>query len=771
MTFSINSEKSRIFYKISKLNFVSSDADVIGEYKERFWMKESIMKEIQRERVWSVLYAPGVQETDQKLAHISEEAGVSPITARLLYNRGYDTAQKAKSFLKIDMNALHDPYLMKDMDKAVDRISQAIQNHECIAIYGDYDVDGVTSVTSIYLYLKSKGADVVYYIPSRDKEGYGLCEAAIDVLADHGISLIVTVDTGITADQEVRYATSIGIDMVITDHHECRSELPPACAVVNPHRPDCPYPFKELAGVGVVFKLICAYEIFEYTKNGMSQEQAVARICNDYLDLVAIGTIADVMPIIDENRYIVAVGLEAVENTDRCGLNALIDASSFNPNARSDQPAKRKKITSGFIGFGIAPRINAAGRISSATKAVELLLEQDPILAKERAEELCKINTQRQIEENRIAEQAYRIIDQTHDFENDRVIVLEDDTWQQGIIGIVSSRITEKFGLPSVLISFDGATRGYSSLDDVGKGSGRSIKGMNLVDALTYCSDLLTRYGGHELAAGLSIPRCNIEEFRKRINQYARENLDSDALDIRYEADCEVDVHSLTMPLAVEISQLEPFGVANPTPELITRNLTIYKIIPLGAGKHCKVILAKDGLQMQAVWFGVPASTFPFSVSDCVDVMFQLSINEYQNVKSLQLIVKDMRISDEYAEKCKWEKERYQQILEGASFTPSENIIPNRDDIAEVYKLLRRECRIGHNTFSHKTLLSTLNLTSALQINYIKLKFIINILSELSLCCVREPGDNLYIFDIYYNAEKTNIENSDILKKLRTQCK
>ena len=729
------------------------------------------MKEMKRERVWSVLYTPGGNETDQKIARISEQTGVSPITARLLYNRGYDTPQKALNFLKIDISALHDPFLMKDMDKAVKRIEQALERGECIAIYGDYDVDGVTSVTSIYLYLQSKGADVVYYIPSRDKEGYGLCDAAIDVLAEHGISLIITVDTGITAYDEVRYAESLGIDMVITDHHECRSELPPACAVVNPHRLDCPYPFKELAGVGVVFKLICACEINEYRKRGDSEEQALAAVCKEYVDLAAIGTIADVMPIIDENRYIVSVGLEAVENTDRCGLHALIDASSYNPNARQDQPPKRKKITSGFIGFGIAPRINAAGRISSATKAVELLLENDPDLARERADELCRINTQRQIEENRIAEQAYRIIEQQHDFQNDKVIVLEDDSWQQGIIGIVSSRITEKFGLPSVLISFDGATRGYASLDDVGKGSGRSIKGMNLVDALTYCSDLLTRYGGHELAAGLSIARCNIDEFRKRINQYARENLDSDTLDIRYEADCEVDIHSLSMPLAVELTKLEPFGVANPTPELITRNLTVTRVIPLGAGKHCKVILAKDGLQMQAVWFGVPASTFPFSVSDCVDVMFQLSINEYQNTKSLQLIVKDMRISDEYAEKCKREKERFEQILNGEPFSASENVIPNREDIAEVYRLLRRECRIGHNTFSHKTLLSTLNLTSALQINYIKLKFIVMILKELSLCGVKEPGDNLYIFDVYCNAEKTNIENSETLKNLRSQCK
>lgn len=727
------------------------------------------MEELKRERVWSVLYTPADGEAEQEIAQIANRVGVSQITARLLYNRGYDTPEKAASFLDADMTSLHDPYLMQDMDKAVERIHRAIGSGEKIAIYGDYDVDGVTSVTSLYLYLQSKGADVTYYIPSREKEGYGLCNTAIDMLAEQGISLIVTVDTGITADQEVLYAASIGIEMVITDHHECRNELPQACAVVNPHRPDCPYPFKELAGVGVVFKLLCAYEMFFDRTQGKPDLFSVATICRDYVDLTAIGTIADVMPIIDENRFIVMMGLQAVENTQRCGLDALIEASSYNPNARQDQQPKRKKVTSGFIGYGIAPRINAAGRISNATKAVELLLEQDPEIARERADELCRINTQRQIEENRIAEQAYKTIEQEHDFANDRVIVLENDSWQQGIIGIVSSRITEKFGLPSVLISFDGATRGYASLDDVGKGSGRSIKGMNLVAALTYCGDLLVRYGGHELAAGLSIARCNIDEFRKRINEYARDNLDNDALDIRYEADCEVDVTELTMPLAAELARLEPFGVANPTPELITRNLTVNKVIPLGAGKHCKVILSKDGLQMQAVWFGMAASAFPFGVSDCVDVMFQLSINEYQGVKSLQLIVKDMRISDDYAEKCKWERARYQEILNGAVILPEEDVIPTRDDIAEVYKLLRRECRIGHNTFSHKTLLATLNLTSARKINYVKLKFILSILAELSLCGIREPGDNLYIFDVYCNAAKTNIENSETLKKLRTQ--
>ena len=437
-----------------------------------------------REKIWNTLY----DGSDAEINSICESEKLGHITAKLLYNRGYNTPEKVKKFLGNETTSLHDPFLMADMDKAVSRIKKALDDNEKIVIYGDYDVDGVTAVSSLYLYLKDKGADVSFYIPSREGEGYGVSVGAVERFATEGVKLIFTVDTGITACEETDFATELGVDVVVTDHHECREILPRATAVVNPHRPDCPYPFKDLAGVGVVFKLLWALEIKLFSEKETDRLVAIRKVFREYADLAAIGTIADVMPIADENRLIVMYGLEKIENTDRIGLSALIEASAnytsgdVKPAAPvvKPMPAKKRKITSSYIGFGIAPRINAAGRISSASKAVELFLTNSEERARELAYELCDINKQRQVEENRIAEQAYKKIEQEFDFENERVIVLEDDGWQQGIIGIVSSRVTEKFGLPSILISFDGATRGFQGADDIGKGSGRSIKGMKI---------------------------------------------------------------------------------------------------------------------------------------------------------------------------------------------------------------------------------------------------------------------------------------------------
>ena len=366
-------------------------------------------------------------------------------------------------------------------------------------MYGDYDVDGVTSVCTLYLYLKSKGANVEYYIPNRSGEGYGVSVSAIDGFAENGTTLIITVDTGITANDEVAYAKEKGIDFLITDHHECRSDLPEAVAVINPHRPDCNYPFKEFAGVGVVFKLICAYEEFI---TGDSRMNSTLRIIKEYADLVAIGTIADVMPIKEENRIIVKYGLSMIENTNRVGLSALIDVSSNKIDSRRSERleksrrGRRTKVSSSFIGFTLAPRINAAGRVRSATLAVELFLSNNYSEAVRIAEHLCAANKERQAEENKIMQQAYEKIEHL-DINNNPVIVLDADDWHHGVIGIVSSRITEKYSRPSILVSFEGNDADMDALENVGKGSGRSIKGMNLVDALCYCSDHLVKFGGH----------------------------------------------------------------------------------------------------------------------------------------------------------------------------------------------------------------------------------------------------------------------------------
>ena len=727
------------------------------------------MKETRKQKKWSVRYPANDTCAETCVRELARTLGVSATMAKLLYTRGYTTAEAVRSFMQCEEAQLHDPFLLCDVEPAIERIRLALERGEKIAIYGDYDVDGVTSVSLLYLYLSNLGADIGYYIPCRSREGYGLSKGAIDTLKEKGVSLMITVDTGITAIDEIAYATSIGIDTVVTDHHECRPELPEACAVVNPHRADDPYPFKELAGVGVIFKVICAFEIARCRREGIAEIDGIRRVCNEYCDLVAIGTIADVMPVIDENRLIVALGLKLLENTKRPGLRALIEAASGN---RTDGklPPKKRKIKSSFIGFVIAPRMNAAGRVSSATIAVELLLATERENAMELAERLCELNVTRQVEENRIAEQAYKKIEQTLAPE-DRVIVIDDDTWQQGIIGIVSSRITERYGLPSILISFDGATRGFPSDDDLGKGSGRSIKGLNLVEALADSEDLLARFGGHELAAGLTVSRANIDAFRRKINLYAKEYLSDDMLCGSVEADCEVRMEELNLRLAQEIDTMEPFGTANPVPTLMLSGATVARVIPMGNGKHTKLILENDGTSMAAVWFGMNSAQLPFELEDRVDVLFQLNVNEFQNVTSLQMIVQDMRLSPKFEKSFTDLRLRYEEIRQGADFSAEEDVIPTRDDMAAVYTMLRREYGLKHTYFPIRRLLALLNCYSNVNIGYNKLKTIIRIMQELHLCDVSEPVEDCFVFDFYFNPTKTGIDKSSILKKLKTQLR
>ena len=724
------------------------------------------MNNRKKEKIWSEKYVFDGGENDAAIKACAAELGVSEIFAVLLRNRGYATAEEARRFLRFETSDFHDPYLLNDIELAIDRIKRAVSAGERICIYGDYDVDGVTSVSMLYLYLKDLGADVMIKIPKREGEGYGMSCAAVDALSASGVKLIVTVDTGITAYDEIEYASGLGVDVVVTDHHECRAELPPAVAVVNPHRLDSTYPFCDLAGVGVVFKLICAYEMMLCRENGSNVVEGVSRVCREYADLAAIGTIADVMPIVDENRLIVSMGLSQLENTERAGLAALMEAAS----PSKEGSVKRKKISSGFVGFGIAPRINAAGRISDSLIAVNLLLENDKERAEALAAELCEINKQRQIEENKIAEEAYAMIEENHELDKDMVIVLENDDWQQGIIGIVSSRITEKYGLPSVLISFKGAITGEPHAMDNGKGSGRSVKGMNLVDALSYCEDVLEKYGGHELAAGLTVKRGNIDAFRRKINEYAANNLTDELFKIRIEADCELDMSKISIELAEEIQRLEPFGAGNPTPVFSMRDVTVQRVMQLGAGKHTKLILEKEGQTFAAMYFGVAVSELGFEAGDKLDVLFNLDINDYKNVRSAQMIIRDARLSETYCKTVINIKRRYDEINGGAIYDPEEQVIPDRDDFAAVYTVLRREYRSGSNLIDDKTLLKLVNSYDRPRINYIKLKYVLNIMNELKICRVEEIEPDIYKFEVIFNAAKTSITKSSILKKLKSRC-
>ncbi len=726
------------------------------------------MEHVNKERIWSERFedTPKAQTATEEIAHT---LGVSKQLAVLLYNRGYRTAEAAGRFLRFETADFYDPFLLKDADIAVARIDRAIENKEKIYIYGDYDVDGVTSVTMLYLYLTGRGADVGIKIPKRDGEGYGVSAEGIDSIAADGATLIITVDTGITALDEVAYAESLGVDVIVTDHHECRPELPPACAVVNPHRPDCSYPFSDLAGVGVVFKLVCACEMTLCRKQGEPVINGVRRICAAYADLAAIGTIADVMPLTDENRLIVGMGLRLIERTERPGLAALIEAASPSSKDGSGE-TKKRKISSGFIGFGIAPRINAAGRISDAVLAVKLLLADDPAEAKRSADELCEINRRRQIEENKIAEEAYDMIERTYVPERDRVIVLDHDGWQQGIIGIVSSRITEKYGLPSILISYGNGESAEKDGMDLGKGSGRSIKGMNLVGALSHCEDLLEKFGGHELAAGLTIRRANVEAFRKKLNEYALQSLDESAFCVHVEADCELSLRELTLPFAEELLLLEPYGVGNPTPSFVSRDVTVQRIMSIGGGRHTKLILEKSGVMMSGMYFGVSASELSFDVGDRIDVMYQVDINDYRNVRTVQMLIKDVRASESFERSITEGRVRYEEIRAGATFTEREDIVPDRDDFATVYTALRKEYRCGTTVMDAKTLLRLVNQGDTRPIPYVKLRYILEIMNELEICRIEQMGSDIFHFEIEYKAGKTNIEKSSILKKLKGRC-
>ena len=702
-------------------------------------------------------------QAERVIGAISDTLGVSPILARLLYSRGYTTPDAARRFIRMESELLCDPFLLADIEPAIARIRQALEDKERIVIYGDYDVDGVTAVSTLYLYLASHGADVGYYIPNRAGEGYGVSRGAIDKLTAQGMRLMITVDTGITAAEEVAYAKSLGVDTVVTDHHECRTALPSAVAVVNPHRPDCPYPFKDLAGVGVVFKLICA---LEERITGDSRRECVARMCHEYADLVAIGTIADVMPIKEENRLIVSYGLGRMEKARRVGLAALIHAVMGQSEQTKSRFKAEPKITSGYIGYTLAPRLNAAGRIRSASIAVELFLTNDEARANEIAEELCEANRERQVEENRITAAAFEKIEKEHDFERDPVIVLDDDSWHHGVIGIVSSRVTERYGLPSILVSFEG--NGTNDGEDaVGKGSGRSIKGMNLVGALQACSDTLLKYGGHELAAGLSVTRGNLPAFRAQINEYARTHLSDEALVPTLEADLALSLSELDMDLAAELRRyLEPYGTENPLPVFALFSVAVEEIVPVGGGKHTRLVLRDGARHITAMYFSHETAALDIYPGEKVDLLFSLDINEWAGKRTVQLTVRDLRSAERERLESEAEEHRYHEIMNGDAFGAEENVVPDRDDFAAVYTVIRRLVRSGNDTFSIRSMHAQL-LAAGYDIGHIKLRFIFSIFRELNILGIEEISKETYRFRLKFSTTKADLEKSNILHQLR----
>lgn len=718
---------------------------------------------------WNIM--EGYLSEPDLMRDISKELEITDVTAQLLMNRNCRTPEQAKAFLSKSEVMLHDPFDMLGMDEAVVRILDAIENEEKIIVYGDYDVDGVTSVCTLLTYLRSISAKADYYIPNRAGEGYGISTDIVRSFAADGVSVIITVDTGITAFEEAELCRELGITLIVTDHHECHTSLPDAYTIVNPRQPDCPYPFKELAGVGVVFKVICA---IEKVRSEEDLYTAVKRICKNYIDLVAIGTIADVMPLKDENRLIVAEGLRKIENTDRAALIALIDAVS----EESKKTASQKKITSGYISYSIAPRINAAGRISSAALAVELFLCEDQDKAAVLARKLCEINRDRQHEENEIAKSANEKISCGAMLDGNGnescAIVLEDETWHHGIIGIVASRLTEKYGKPSILISFEGSGNSETGPEDVGKGSGRSVKGINLVDALHACEDLLEKYGGHELAAGLSIKRKNLPEFRRRLSEYVRNTSGEEAMCPGFEYDMELKPQNVTMRQASELYLLEPFGVSNPQPLFVIKNLPVVDYCTVGAGKHTKFNVQCGKNNVTVMCFRHIPADFDVYPGDKIDILFNLDINEFQGHKNLQFIAKDVRLCEkQYNDELMWHEEYdslLPELLKGQvpENAVPEEIIPSRDDVGAIYNLLKSELRLEHEVFSIRALRHLIGESGG-GIPYAKLRFIIHILNELGLIKAEETDTELEQFEFTYIhvKERKNLEDSILYSTLQ----
>ena len=691
---------------------------------------------------------------------IKDAVSVLPVTAALLTQRGCYDKKSAVSFINKENAAMHDPFLLPDMKEAVKRIEKAERNNEKIAVYGDYDADGITGTSVLVLFFRELGLDVIYHIPERLTEGYGMNRDAVKALAEKGVDLIVTVDTGITAVEEVKLASDLGVDVIVTDHHECRPELPDAVAVIDPKRPDSKYPFSDLAGVGVAFKLICAYYCysatgeFEYTQENKDIIFEAIRDCyKNYGDITALGTIADVMPVMNENRLITAYGLNKMKKTKNKGLAALLKATEL---VTEDSVAK--KITSTSVGFILAPRINAAGRLGSAAKAARMFLTDSEDEAEQLADWLCEQNKERQSKELDITAEAEALIRSTVDLQHERIIVLSAETWHHGVIGIVSSRITDKYHLPSILISFD-------SGDDVGKGSGRSIEDFDLLAAITECSDRLIKYGGHKNAAGLSLKREELDGFKKEICEYAKAHITDDMLTPHVYADAELYPGDINTALTDDISKLEPFGEGNPVPLFMMRNLKITEIIPIKSGKHTRVCFSKDGALLQGMYFGMTTEELEFLPTDTVDILFNVYENEFRGTVSAQIQIKDMRLSDSVINEYESEINVYEYIKDDI-ILPQKEHIPDREDCAAVFRQLKKHFEKYKNAplNAHKFL-----KTEIKGVGYIKFRLILDIFSELGFIAA---GDNDGImFEITLNevTEKKPLTSSELFSKLNSQ--
>ncbi len=660
-----------------------------------------------------------------RAADIAENCGIEPFAAFLLCSRGMTDEFEVESFL-YDTDLI-DPFTLPDMEKACERAQRALEDGERITVFGDYDADGVTSTALLYSYLLSRGASVDYYIPDRTSEGYGMNNCAIDTLKQRGTNLIITVDNGISAIEEIEYAKTLRIDVVVTDHHRAGEVLPDAVAVVDPHREDSMCEFSEWAGVGVAFKFICALE----GSDGYE-------LLEEYGDLVALGTVADIVSLKGENRILVRSGIAFLntslsDGTLRKGIRALIDVSDSSGT-----------LNSSGLAFRLAPRINAAGRMGSAERALKLLISEDSGEAMEIAREISEVNGQRQSTEGKITEAAIEKIEKDPRIKYRKVIVVSGEDWHQGVIGIVASRLVERYSKPCIVISESG---------DIAKGSGRSIDGFSLYDALSYCSSLLTQFGGHVLAAGMSIENNEIDHFRDMINEYA--DTVEDAVPVLH-IDCKLNPSSISTDVLSAIEILEPYGADNPQPLFGLYNMEITALQPVGSGKHLRITVRRNGCSVTAIMFSVTSEEFPYKVSDKVDLAVKLSANEYMGKTQVSIQVKDIRLSEYNDEKIIVAEKWYESFSGGGEISPDveEALCVDRDFCGKVYRFIKSN---GGWDFSADVLCYRLGF---LEEKLLSCKVALDVLSELGIIICNEgkyilPSENI----------KASLEDSSVFRR------
>lgn len=678
-------------------------------------------------KVWSV-----AQLNKERALAISEQFGIPMLCAALLDVRGINTPEAVEDFLSDEVR-FDNPFEIKDMDKAASRITQAVENGEKICIYGDYDADGVTATAILYQYLETVGADVSFYIPSRASEGYGLNAEAVKALAEEGVELLITVDNGVSAYSEVELANSLGVDVVVTDHHTVPEIIPNAVAVVNPHRPDCKSKFKELSGVGVVFKLIMALE-GEYVDIDMLTEE--------YADVAAIGTIGDIVSLTGENRVIAKHGIRRINDSDKVGIIALLKASG----------CYEKELTATDLSFSIVPRINAGGRLGLSSKSVELLLTDDEDYALSLASNLSEDNTQRQKIEQDILKEIDDKVRNTPDIVRNPIIVIDGENWHQGVIGIIAAKIKGLFGKACIIISKEG---------DMARASGRSIEGFALNEAVFACSEYLEHFGGHAMAVGFSLKSENIEAFKNALYDYydSQDTLFLPTVNI----DCKLNPALLNLELVDAISALEPFGAGNPSPLFGLYNMKITDVKTLSNGKHQRLTVTRGGAVHTVMCFGMPSDMFPYTIGDTVDLAVSLDKNFYKNNVYLSIIARDIRYSDYDTDMQLKSMRLYDRFVldralpqKYARYFPM--LLPQREDFAAVYRYLKS---VGTIQISLETLSYRLGSMPCG-----KLMTCLNAMAELSLITLFEGPKSLKITVLDVD-HKVVIESAPILRKLR----